>query len=65
MGGKSDYIEENYKTDFEIWMEKSNLQFERQNIETSQPPLGLTHVGAKMADAKTPATDSSVSKGKA
>ena len=32
---KSDYSEENYKTDFEIWIENFKLQFERKNIERS------------------------------
>ena len=52
MGEKSDYSEENYKTHLEIWMENSNLQFERENIETIRPPLDLTDVGAKMSDGK-------------
>ena len=30
---KSDYSEENYKTDFEIWMENSKLQFKHKNVE--------------------------------
>ena len=32
---KSDYRKENYKTDFEIWIENSKLQFRRKNIERS------------------------------
>ena len=32
---KSDYSEENNKTDFEIWMENYKLQFESENIERS------------------------------
>ena len=36
---KSYYSEENYKTDFEILMEDSKLQFYHKNIERSQPPL--------------------------
>ena len=50
MSTKSDY---NYKTDFDIWRE--NKQFECQNITRSQPPLDLTHVGAKTSGAKIPA----------
>ena len=40
VGEKSDYCEEKYKTDFEIWMENSKLQFGCKNIEWSRPPLG-------------------------
>ena len=58
VGDKSDYSEENYKTGFEIWMENSKLQFERENNERSLPPLDLTPAGAKKLDEKTPATDS-------
>ena len=36
----------------------SKLQSEREDIETRQPPLYLTHVGAKTSGKKTPATDS-------
>ena len=60
----ADYRKENYKTDFEIWMENSKLQSKHKNIETSRPPLDLIPVGAKMSDAKTPATDSSAGKEK-
>ena len=35
VGEKSDHIKENYKTDFEIWIENSKLQFRRKNIERS------------------------------
>ena len=58
MGKKSYYSEENYKTDFKIWMKNSKLQFERKKIERSLPPLDLTPAGAKKLDEKTPATDS-------
>ena len=58
VGDKSDYSEENYKTGFEIWMENSKLQFERENNERSLPPLDLTPAGAKKLDEKIPATDS-------
>ena len=57
MGYKSDYSEENYKNDFEILMEDSKLQFERKNIERSQPPLDSTPFGGKTSDSKTPAMD--------
>ena len=60
----SDYIKENYKTDFEIWNKISKLQSERENIETSLPPLDLIPAGKKMSDAKTPATESSAGKEK-
>ena len=40
-------------------MESSKLQFKRENIERRQPPLDSTPVGAKIPDAKNPATDSS------
>ena len=60
-----DHREENYKTDFEIWNQNSKLKNERENIKTSRPPLDYTPVGVKMADAKTPAIESSASKGKA
>ena len=33
VGYKLDYSEENYKTDFEIWMENSKLQFKHKNVE--------------------------------
>ena len=59
MGKKSDYSEENYKTDSEIWMENSKLQFKRKNTEMSRPPLYQTPVGEKISDTKTPGTDSS------
>ena len=65
MGDKSDYNKENYKTDSEIWMENSKLQFGRKNIERSRPPLDSTPVGAKISDAKTPATESLTRKEKA
>ena len=35
VGEKSDYSEENYKIDFEIWMEYSKLQFMCENIKRS------------------------------
>ena len=35
VGTKSDYIKENYKIDFVIWMENTKLQFKRKNIENS------------------------------
>ena len=60
----TDYIKENYKTDFEIWNENSKLQSARKNIETSRPHLDLIHVGAKTSDAKTTATESSARKEK-
>ena len=61
---KSDYSKENYKTDFEIWMENTKFKFERKNIEGSGPPVDSTPVGAKTSDAKTVPTDSSVHNGK-
>ena len=53
---KSYYSEEKYKTDFEIW--RGNIQFEREKIEISQPPLDSTPVDAKTSDSKAPATES-------
>ena len=47
-----DYREETYKTDFEIWNKNPKLQSEHKHIETSQPLLDLTPVGAKTSDAK-------------
>ena len=55
-----DYIEENYKNYFEIARGNSKLQSERNNIETSRPPLDSNSAGAKTSDAKTPATDSNI-----
>ena len=49
------YRKGKYKTDFEIWKGKSKLQSERENIETSLPPLDSIPVDAKMSDARTPA----------
>ena len=46
-------------------MENSKLQFERENIERSWPPLDSTPVGEKTPDTKTPAMDSSARKLKA
>ena len=54
---KNQYSEEKYKTDFEVWMENSKLQFERENIESVQPPLDSTPVGAKKSDSKTAAIE--------
>ena len=62
MCDKSDYSEEKYKTYFEIWMENYKLQFKRENIERSRPPLYLTPVGTKTSDEKTLSTDSLVRK---
>ena len=62
VGDKSEYSEEKYKIDFEIWMEDFKLQFERRNIERSQPPLDYTPVGAETSDTNTPAMDSSAIK---
>ena len=64
MGNKSDYSEENYKTDSEIWMENSKLQVKCKNTEMSRPPLCQTPVGAKISDTKTPATYSPAHKEK-
>ena len=47
---KSDYSEENYTDDFEIW--RGNIQFEDQNIARSQPPLESTPVGEKRQTQK-------------
>ena len=65
MGTKSDYSEENYKIDFEIWKENIKLQFERKNILRSWTPLDSTAVGVLMLDPKTTATGSSARKVKA
>ena len=65
MGKKSYYSEENYKTDFKIWMKNSKLQFERKKIERSLPPLDSTPAGAKMSDTKTPEMEYSARKEKA
>ena len=62
MCDKSDYSEEKYKTYFEIWMESYKLQFKRENIERSRPPLYLAPVGTKTSDGKTLSTDSLVRK---
>ena len=43
----------------------SKLQFKHENIEWILPPLHSTPVGAKISDAKTPATGSSARKEKA
>ena len=72
------YRRENYKTDCEFVHKDSKLQSERKNVELSQPildltpvgvrvfwlPLYSTPVGAKILDAKTPATDYSARKEK-
>ena len=52
VGKKSDYSEENYKTDFEIWMENYKLQFDRENVERSRLLLESSPVGANISDAK-------------
>ena len=58
-------IEENSKTDFEIWVVNFKLQFKRENIERSRPPLDSTTVCANMSDVKTLATESSARREKA
>ena len=65
VGAKSYYSEANYKTDFEIWRENHKLQFERKNIQRSQPPLESTPVGVKTPDPKIPAKEYSDRKEKA
>ena len=52
VGKKSHYSEENYKSDFKIWMGDSKLQFERKNIERGQPTLYSTPFGAKYQTQK-------------
>ena len=56
------YIEENYKTYFEIWKKKYKLQSKRENIKMSQPPMDSNPVIAKKSDTKTLVTDSSARK---
>ena len=48
----------------EFGTKNSKIQSERENINTSRPPLDSIPIGAKTPDAKTPATDSSACKEK-
>ena len=53
MRNKSDYREEDYKTDIEILMKNPKLQFECESIENGRPTLDSTTVDAKTSYAKT------------
>ena len=61
----AEYRNKIYITDFEIWNKNYELQSKRKNIEMSQQPLDSISFGAKISDAKTPATYSSERKEKA